>query len=72
MHKHGQNRTIGGDLDVIGAEDGIRTRDPLLAKEVGLSAVRASSGSAAACKHARWPTVDWWLEKVGPLLEFAA
>ncbi len=26
-----------------GAEDGIRTRDPLLGKEAGLSAVRASS-----------------------------
>ena len=27
----------------FGAEDGIRTRDPLLGKEVGLSAVLASS-----------------------------
>ncbi len=43
VHKHGQTGAIGGDLDVDGAEDGIRTRDPLLGKEVGLSAVLASS-----------------------------
>ena len=39
-----------------GAEDGIRTRDPLLGKEVGLSAVLASSRPTA--KAVQLPSGD--------------
>ena len=38
----------------VGAEDGIRTRDPLLGKELGLSAVLASSRPEA--KGAQLPS----------------
>ena len=43
-------------LDGAGAEDGIRTRDPFLGKELGLSAVFASSRSEA--KDAQLPSGD--------------